>query len=197
MNTHHLVPARAVSLYRREAKRRSRSSDLSFCQGLDIVARENRFANWRAVIEAQTASAVAELEFVDGFVIAMDIKEGMDFDSSSGFVADPLIDMVAIARIVADNLAEKRASPSPVDYYDDDNARDQWEEHDFDPDEEREWVQESHLFFRYAGDMPIDSMHAACKHLCAIWFWRSIWMWFRGELYDGQWINDQIYPCEE
>ncbi|MES1948861.1 hypothetical protein C84B14_16010 [Salinisphaera sp. C84B14] len=124
----------------------------------------------------------------------MDVKEGMDIDSSSGFVPDPLIDMLAIEHVVTYNLARKRACTSPAEYYADDNAGDHWEEYDFDPEEEREGLSENYLFFRYAGSTPIETTQAACEHLCDICFWRPIYMWFRGECYDGQWVNDQVYP---
>lgn len=192
-NRVHYLPDRAVTLYRREAKLRSRRGPITHCQALDEVAREHAFPHWRGVAAARSRSAAAEQVFRKGFVIAMDIKEAMDFDCSAGFVDDPLVTHLAIDRLVTERIAERRASPSPAVYYHDPDLGNAWEESDFDFQQEYEDLGLNMAILCYAGSIPISSPGVATHLLCDLCFWRPELIWFEGKIYDGQWINDQVY----
>ncbi|MES1930496.1 hypothetical protein SADO_14639 [Salinisphaera dokdonensis CL-ES53] len=179
--------------YRREAKLLARADVLSHSKALDALARRDGFKNWSEINFIRRASEAAEQTLAEGFVIAMDVKEALEFEKSKGFLEDQLMWHLVCLKLVEEYLAEKRASPSPAVFYEDPDLKGEWQESDFDQDNAFESIGGNTTVFAYSGRTPVLTPEAASFLLCDICFWRPEQMWFKGQRYDGQWINDQVY----
>lgn len=86
-----LIKSADVEKLKQQARKLKKESGVSHHEALDQVAKSVGFDHWHHVSESAKAFAPTESAYYFGVLIAMDIKDGMDFRDETGqFVEDQL-----------------------------------------------------------------------------------------------------------
>jgi hypothetical protein len=173
MHTQIIISAANVEKLKQKARNLKRDNGISHHEALDQVAKAAGFNHWHHVSESASAFKPTEQAYYFGVIIAMDIKDAMDFrDPSGGFVEDPFAFVLCADDIYAYSRATYEDGESTGD---DPNYK-----HD-----KEEWMQDrfmDYVFFRYTGsDIPANAKAVVAKvHECESSFWLPEFIWHKG-----------------
>ncbi len=173
MHTQYIIASADVEKLKQKARKLKRDSGISHHDALDQTAKAAGFNHWHHVSESANAFKPTEQAYYFGVIIAMDIKDAMDFrDPSGGFVEDPF----AFALCADDIYAYSRAA--------DEDGESAGDDPNYKEDKE-EWMQDrfmDYVFFRYTGsDIPESAEAVVAKvHECESSFWLPEFIWHKG-----------------
>ena len=90
MRTKIIISSTDVEKLKQKARKLRKDSGISHHDALDLVAQSAGFNHWHHVSESAKTFKPTEQAYYFGVIIAMDIKDAMDFRDPSGrFVEDP------------------------------------------------------------------------------------------------------------
>ena len=77
-----------VERLKQKARKLKRDKSIPHTQALDEVAKDVGFNHWHDVVKSNSLIIPAEKAIADGVVMAFDIKDGMDIDTSDGILVE-------------------------------------------------------------------------------------------------------------
>lgn len=165
-----IISSADVEKLKQKARKLKKDGGTPHHEALDQVAQSAGFNHWHHVSESAKAFKPTEQAYYFGVLIAMDVKDAMDFRDPSGrFIEDDL----AFALCADDIYAYSRE-------VDDDEAADEDRHYE---EDKNEWMQDmlmNYIFFRYVGtDIParVEDVVALVRE-CS--FWPPEFIWHRG-----------------
>lgn len=165
-----------VERLKQKARKLKREKSIPHTQALDEVAKEARFNHWHDVVQSNSLIIPAEKAIADGVVMAFDVKDGMDIDTSDGIlVEDDLLLFLTQNQLyeIYSNFIEE----------DDEQGR---KLKDIYPEKELKgyFVDEcSFMFFRLEPGTvhTLDEVLALARKNS---FWPPFYIWIKGEIFD-------------
>ncbi len=174
------IPTKALEKLKQKARNIKRERNIPHHEALEIVAQEAGLQNWHQVTNAVDATKPAERAFTSGCVIAMDMKQGQDFNSDDGiFIEDQFLCFYA-QKTLYENFI------NAVDEYDDRNEPDRKRCEIHSEDELREWFgdeMDNTMFFRLTK-ADVDSIKELLMLVRERSFWPPRFVWIKGEFFD-------------
>lgn len=171
MRTQIIITSASVEKLKQKARKLKKDQGISHHEALDQVAKDAHFNHWHHVAESVKAFEPTEQAYYFGVIIAMDIKDAMDFRDSSGRFVE---DSTAFALCADDIYTYIREADEDSDMLADDPH---YEE------DKREWIMEglmNYVFFRYTGsDMPA-SVDSVVELVNECSFWPPEFIWHKG-----------------
>lgn len=172
-----------VERLKQRARKLKREKSISHIQALDKVAKDVGFNHWHDVVKSNSLIIPAEKAIADGVVIAFDLKQGMDVDTSDGMLIrdDQLISLVEnqlceiYSNVIAEHDEQRRKYK---DYFN----KEDLEQHLL----ERCW---DLMYFRVAPGFVNtldEAFHLAGKYS----FWMPLYIWMNGEICDTEHVNE-------
>ncbi|MDP2431808.1 MAG: hypothetical protein Q8O33_07235 [Pseudomonadota bacterium] len=171
MHTQYIIASADVERLKQKARKLKRDSGISHHDALDQIAKAAGFNHWHHVSESAKAFKPTEQAYYFGVIIAMDVKDAMNFRDPSGrFKEDPL----AYA-ICADDIY------SFIREADDEGEFDTTGQ-EYKSDLE-DWFSDAimnYLFFRYTGPDVPDSVEDVVTMVRECSFWPPEFIWHKG-----------------
>lgn len=163
-----IVPNVVLEKLRQCARKLKREQNLRHYQALDQVASELGFDHWHHAVDSAKLTSLTESAYYNGFVIAMDVKDSLDFnDIKNIFVEDERFRYLVKSEFIADYKSELEVHGEIL-------ADDEIEE-------DVEIDMQNYIFFRYQGlDIP-KSVDAALKIVAECSYWPPMYLWLSGE----------------
>ena len=171
MRTQIIITSASVEKLKQKARKLKRESGISHHEALDLVAKEVHFNHWHHVAESAKAFEPTERAYYFGVIIAMDIKDAMDFRDPSGrFVEDS-----SAFTLCADDIyryireADEDSDMLATDYH--------YEE------DRLEWMEEglmNFVFFRYTASTVPESVDEVVEIVDECSFWPPEFIWHKG-----------------
>lgn len=172
-----LIDSASVEKLKQKARKLKKDSGMPHHQALDATAMDAGFAHWHHVSESAKALAPTETAYHFGIIIAMDVKDAMDFhDETGSFVEDPH----AFA-LCADDLY--RNLVDAVDEEDGVQFREKYSESEL-----KEWATDdlmNYCFFRYTGNPIPEQIDDVMAHIRKCSFWPPVFIWFKGSFQES------------
>lgn len=170
MRTQIIISSADVEKLKQKARRLKKDSGTPHHEALDQVAQAVGFNHWHHVSESAKSFQPTEQAYYFGVIIAMDMKDAMDFrDPSGGFVEDPF----AFALCADDIYAFSRE----IDGDDDAISDEEYAE------DRREWMQYdlmNYVFFRYTSTNIPCSVENVVSIVREYSFWPPTFIWHKG-----------------
>ena len=176
----HIIRARTVKKLRKEAAALKKSQKIPHHEALDIAARKSDLNNWEHLQKSATITAISEVPYRSGFVIAMDIKDATEHPPSKGshFVEDDQV----CALIYMDFLTQ-REYKRQEDLSEDDRYF-------------LEDLEINYVYFRYAGQIP-KTAEKAFEIAENEFSFPPEFVWLKGKWYDRFGLFDYDELLEE
>jgi hypothetical protein len=177
MHYYKIVSSKTVEQMKQKARKLKREQSITHTQSLDAVAKETGFNHWHEVTLANARALPAEEALKSGYVLAYDVKDGMDIDTSTGL----LIEDSYLERLVQDQLYELYRNS--VDY----EAEPPRMLRDIYPDNElrhyfvSEW---SFMYFRLVNPGDNLTTNDIAKVNKQFSFWMPRFVWIKGMILD-------------
>ena len=172
-----IILSQDVEKLKKRAKKIKQEQSIPHHQALEIVAKDAGFKNWHQITKANEAVKPSEDAYYNGCVIAMDMKQGVGFDTSDGvFVEDEYIIFCAHGFLYKQFI----------------NCVDECDEHDrklsetHSSEELKEWFEDemmNHMFFRLTKP-GVDSVKEVLSLVNKRSFWPPMFIWIKGEFID-------------
>jgi hypothetical protein len=178
MNRPTPITTKVVELLKQKARKLKVENNISHTQALDDVAQEAKFSHWHHVCEQHKLVEPTEKAFFSGLLIALDIKDALDFDESDGlfvFQADDLA-----AHFCYDDLLREyseRVDDDGIPLKDLESKEQIIEEFELDE------IQ-NYGILRYTGDVLPASLDDVLRLVRERSFWPPIYVWFKGSFYN-------------
>lgn len=173
MNRPTPITTKVVELLKQKARKLKVENNISHTQALDDVAQEAKFSHWHHVCEQHKLVEPTEKAFFSGLLIALDIKDALDFDKSDGlfvFQADDLA-----AHFCYDDLLREYSESVDDDgipLKDLESIEQMIEEFELDE------IQ-NYGILRYTGDVLPASLDDVLRLVRERSFWPPIYVWFK------------------
>lgn len=180
-----LVTAATVEKLKQKARKIKREAGIKHNEALDQVARQAGFNHWHHVSESAKTFEPTETAYHFGVIVAMDVKDAMDFrDPTGNFVEDPY----------AYALCAKDLYQSFLDATDEDGTpyRDQYSD-----EEIHEWANDDMMnlvFFRFTSEEMPENVDKVVSMVRECSFWPAQYIWFKGEFRES--LDDFAYDDE-
>ena len=176
MRTQIIITSASVEKLKQKARKLKRERSISHHEALDRVAKEAHFNHWHHVAESAKAFEPTERAYYFGVIIALDIKDAMDFrDPNDRFVEDS-----SAFALCADDIyryireADEDSDMLATDYH--------YEE------DRLEWMEEglmNFVFFRYTGLTVPGCVDEVVKIVDECSFWPPEFIWHKGSFQEG------------
>lgn len=170
MRTQIIISTSEVEKLKQKARNLKKVSGTPHHVALDQVALAAGFNHWHHVSESAKAFKPTEQAYFFGVIIAMDIKDAMDFRDPSGrFVEDE-----TACFLCADDIYQYIVEG------DDDEMLDEFPR---DEEDKKEWMMEdlmNYAFFRFALPEIPDSVEDVVKIVRECSFWPPEFIWYKG-----------------
>jgi hypothetical protein len=171
MHTQIIISSANVEKLKQKARKLKKDSGTPHHEALDQVAQASGFNHWHHVSESAKTFKPTEQAYYFGVIIAMDVKDAMDFRDTSGrFVEDPF----AFTLCADDIYAYIREADE--DY--DPNVDDPHYEKD-----RNEWMQDelmNYVFFRHTDSKVPENIEEVVKMVRECSFWPPEFIWHKG-----------------
>lgn len=171
MRTQIIITSTAVEKLKQKARKIKKQQGISHHEALDQVAKAANFNHWHHVAESAKSFEPTEQAYYFGVIIAMDIKDAMDFRDPSGRFIE---DSAAFALCADDIYTYIREADEDADALADDPH---YEE------DKREWMSEdlmNYAFFRYFGSEIPASIDDVVNIVSECSFWPPEFIWHKG-----------------
>lgn len=171
-----IITTKNVELMKQKARKLKHEKSIPHTQALYEVAKAARFNHWHEVVKANAHFKPAEAALTDGCVLAFDVKDGMDIDTSDGtLIEDHLLEILTQDQLfeIYKNFIEEDDEQGRAlkDIYSDKELREFFvSECDF-------------MYFRLTNTKykTINDVLALTRQYS---FWPPYYIWLKGELYD-------------
>lgn len=186
MHTQFIIASADVEKLKQQARKLKRDTGISHHEALDQVAKAAGFNHWHHVSESADAFKSTEDAYRFGVIIAMDVKDAMDFrDPTGGFVEDQF----AFALCQRDLLK----------YFQDTFGAGEDEPHEKLADDPEERFADSltdQVFFRYTGSKNPATAEAVVMMVqaCESSIWSPDFIWLKGVFHERP--NDQAINAD-
>ena len=171
MRTQIIISSADVEKLKQKARKLKKDSGTPHHEALDQVAKIAGFNHWHHVSESAKTFKPTEQAYYFGVIIAMDVKDAMDFrDPSGSFVEDPF----AFALCADDIYAYIREADDDGDSADDDQHY---------AEDRGEWMQDeimNYVFFRYTGSTVAEQVNDVVAMVRECSFWPPVFIWHKG-----------------
>ncbi|TVT57570.1 MAG: hypothetical protein FHK80_08650 [Azoarcus sp. PHD] len=172
MRTQIIISSKTVEKLKQNARRLKKEDGISHHEALDQVAKKVGFDHWHHVSESAKAFAPTEQAYYFGTIIAMDVKDGMDFhDPSGAFVEDNLAPALCTDDIY-EFVRTAEAEDGEIDTSDPTYQEDL-----------KEWASDismNYTFFRYTGAEIPANVEDVVKLTSKCCFWPPEFIWHKG-----------------
>jgi len=171
MRTQIIISSANVEKLKQKARKIKKDSGIPHHEALNQVAKAAGFNHWHHVSESAKSFEPTEQAYFFGTIIAMDVKDAMDFrDLSGGFVEDPFA-----STFCADDIyAYIREADEDSDMVEDDPH---YEE------DKKDWVMDelmNFVFFRFTGTKVPENVDEVVKMVREYSFWPPEFIWHKG-----------------
>lgn len=171
MRTQIIISSASVEKLKQKARKLKKERGIPHHEALDQVAITSGFHHWHHVSEFAKAFEPTEQAYYFGVIIAMDIKDAMDFRDTSGrFVEDP----AAFALCADDIYTYIREFDEDCDQVDNDP--------NYEVDK-REWMMDelmNFVFFRYTTAPVLETVDDVANQVRECSFWHPQYIWHKG-----------------
>lgn len=171
MRTQIIITSATVEKLKQKARKLKKDQGIPHHDALDQVAKAACFNHWHHVADSAKAFEPTEQAYYFGVIIAMDIKDAMDFRDPSGKFVE---DSAAFALCADDIYNFIREADEDADMLADDSH---YEE------DKREWMMDglmNYVFFRHNGtDLP-SSVDEVVEIVNECSFWSPEFIWHKG-----------------
>lgn len=171
MRTQTIITSATVEKLKQKARKLKKDQGVPHHEALDQVAKEAHFNHWHHVAESVKAFEPTELAYYFGVIIAMDVKDAMDFRApSSRFVEDS----AAFALCADDIYTYIRDADEDADMLADDPHHEE---------DKQEWMMDglmNYVFFRYTGTGTPASIDEIIEIVNECSFWPPEFIWHKG-----------------
>lgn len=168
MRTQIIISSASVEKLKQRARKLKKDSGTPHHEALNQVAKAAGFNHWHHVSESAKSFEPTEQAYRFGVIIAMDVKDAMDFhDISDGFVEDPF----AFTLCADDIYAYIRDADADSDMIEDD------------PQDKKDWMMfdlMSFTFFRFTGTKVPENVDEVVKMVRECSFWPPEFIWHKG-----------------
>ena len=170
-----IVPNVTLEKFRQKARKLKRESGISHTQALDQVAICNGFKHWHQVVESAKLTSVTENAFFNGLIIAMDVKDGLEFkDTKNRFVED-----FQFCYLVEQKFFDLYANAE-----DEDGIK----HNTYMSNEEMKQIVDedmmNYIFFRFEGEVLPEDIPSVLKIVEECSYWPPMYFWFKGQFID-------------
>ncbi len=178
MRTTSPITSKVVELLKQKARKLKSENSISHAEALDKVAKHAKFNHWHHVCEQHKLVEPTEKAFFFGVIIALDIKDALEFDCSDElFIYD--VNGVAAYFCYDDLLREYSESVDDDDIPLKDLVPNEQIIEDFELDEINNYG-----FLRFTGDALPESLDEVLRLVSERSFWPPSYVWFKGTFYD-------------
>lgn len=176
MRVQYLISSADVEKLKQDARRLKKETGVQHHEALDLVAKKADFNHWHHVSESAKAFAPSEHAYHFGVIIALDVKDGLDFrDPSGSFVEDSFADALCAGDIY-EFVRKQEEEDEEIDTTDPAYLEDL-----------KEWASDmsmNYMFFRYTRpELPAsvgDVVKLATEHC----YWPPQFIWHKGVMHD-------------
>jgi hypothetical protein len=178
LNSPSPITTKVVELLKQKARKLKVENNISHVQALDEIAKQAKFHHWHHVCEQHRLVEPTEKAFFSGVIIALDIKDALEFDDSDGLFVKDEGDLAAY--FCYDDLLREYSES-----VDDEGVRLK----DVAPEDQviEEFENgELHNYgiLRYTGDVLPESLDEVLRLVRERCFWPPIYVWFKGTFHD-------------
>lgn len=172
-----IITSRNVEFLKQKARKLKREESISHTQALDNVAVSIGFNHWHQVVQANDRVKPSEIAFSSGCVLAFDVKDGMDIDTSDG-------------NIIEDEIIELLAKDQMFEIYvntidEDDEQKRPLKETVSEPELHSRFEEDySFIFFRLAECHAQKPLKQVISLIQKYSFWMPQYIWLKGNLID-------------
>lgn len=171
MRTQIIITSATVEKLKQKARKLKKDNGIPHHDALDQVAQSAGFNHWHHVAESAKAFEPTEQAYYFGVLIAVDIKDAMDFHAPTGQFVE---DAAAFAVCADDMYAYMREADEDDDTVD---ADPHYEE------DKREWMMDelmNYVFFRHTGHSIPENIELVVEAVREFSFWPPIFIWHKG-----------------
>lgn len=171
MRTQIIITSATVEKLKQKARKLKKDQGIPHHEALDQVAKGAGFNHWHHVAESVKAFESTEQAYYFGVVIAMDVKDAMDFRDPSGRFVE---DSAAFALCADDIYTYIREAGEDADMLADDPH---YEE------DKQEWMMDglmNYVFFRYTGAGIPANINEVVEIVNECSFWPPEFIWYKG-----------------
>jgi hypothetical protein len=172
------ITTKVVEQLKQKARKLKAEKNISHVEALDEVAKQEKFNHWHHVCEQHKLVEPTENAFFSGLIIALDIKDALEFDVSDGIFAfhqDGLAEYFCYADLLREYSESVDDDDIPLK---DLESKEQIIE-DFESDD-----LDNYGILRYTGDALPDSLDDVLRLVSERSFWPPIYVWFKGTFYN-------------
>jgi hypothetical protein len=172
------ITTKVVELLKQKARKLKSKKNISHVEALDEVAKQAKFNHWYQVCEQHKLVEPTEKAFFSGLMIALDIKDALEFDDSDGLFVFQEDDLAA--HFCYDDLLREYSESVDDDgiplkeLESEKQIIEDFESHDLG----------NYGILRYTGDALPDSLDDALRLVSERSFWPPIYVWFKGAFYN-------------
>jgi hypothetical protein len=178
MNQTILLSTKDVEKLKQKARKLKRAEGLPHHEALDRVAVDAGLPNWHHICESAKQFKPTEKAFFAGCVIAMDIKDGFDFDTEDGVFIEDHNAWALCRDDLFDDLANR---------IDKDDPQERPLKETLSPEKLDDWFHDdlmNYTFFRLHAETSVATIGEVLKLVRDRSFWPPQFIWLRGEFYD-------------
>lgn len=173
---HRMIKTPDVQRLKQKARILKREKSISHTHALDEVSKDNGFNHWHDVVQSNALIIPAEKAIADGVVMAFDVKDGMDIDTSDGIlIQDDLLLFLTQNQLyeIYSNFIEE----------DDEQGR---KLKDIYPEKELKgyFVSECDFMFFRIEPGSVNTIDEALALARKYSFWPPFYIWIKGEIFD-------------
>lgn len=171
MRTQIIISATNVEKLKQKARKLKKGSGIPHNEALNQVAKAAGFNHWHHVSESAKTFEPTEQAYYFGVIIAMDVKDAMDFRDPSG-------------RFVEDHFAESLCSDDIYAFVRemDEDGESVDDDHNYEADKQ-DWMMDelmNFVFFRYTGSTIPDTVDEVVNMVRECSFWPPQFIWHKG-----------------
>lgn len=175
-----IIRARTVKRLRKEAIALKKLQNIPHHEALDLAARKFDFNDWEHLQKSAAITAISEVPYRNGFVIAMDIKDATEHSLSkaSHFVEDQNIYPIIFMDFFTQSGYKREEDLTEADRY------------------FLEDLDDNYAYFRHTGQIP-KTIVEAFKIAENEFFFAPEFIWLKGKWYDRFGVFDYEESLEE
>ena len=169
-----IISSDTVERLKQKARKLKREKSITHTQALDEIAVSAGFNHWHQVVQANDALKPSEVALSSGCIMAFDVKDGMDVDTSDGIlIEDHFLEM----------LTEKQLFEIYVNSPDEDDEQNRPLKETLSDSELQEYFRDycSFMYFRLAEPYANKEVLALIRQYS---FWMPQYIWLQGHLID-------------
>jgi hypothetical protein len=174
------ITTKVVELYKQKARKLKVEKNIPHAQALDEIAKQAKFNHWHHVCEQHKLVEPTEKAFFSGLIIALDIKDALDFDDSDGLFA---FDEGGLAEYFCYDDLLREYSESVDDEDGGIQLKDLESKEQIIEDFELGEISNYGLL-RFTGDALPESLDEVLRLVRERSFWPPTYIWFKGTFYD-------------